>query len=327
MLKRILAVLVILGLTAGLTELALRLSGRNAGRFIAHQNEPVMLEPDPELGWRNKPGTFIYPGYTKDAPDIHVANGDDGRRLAAPGPVNASRAVVFVGCSFTNGFALSNNQTLAWRIQERLPDREVVNFGTGGWSSHQALLRLERWFKESDKPTESVVYGYSDAHAYRSAAAFEWQRSLDRFSVRGHVAVPHVRLGPNGELVRKPPTTYAEGWPFRRRSALMAELADLAMYVKHFDGYAAQKVVQPLIVAEMNALCRKNGAALVVIPLFDPKKTAQALQLPGARVLDCPVEIRGVPGEGHPDAATNAAWADCLAPALLERRPTPLHPE
>lgn len=318
--KGIGATLIIALITGLLTEGALRLAGRSVGRLIVHSNEPHMLEPDPVLGWRNKPGEWIYPGYTPGAADIHVRNVEGGGRATRPGGSNASspdvshasRAVVFVGCSFTNGFAISDHETLAWKIQERFPEYDVVNFGTCGWSSYQSLLRLETWFAAAPKPTAFVVYGYNDHHGYRSTGAYEWRRTLDKLSTRGHIRTPYVRLGADGGLVRFPPEPYAEGWPFRRVSSLFAELADFHMYLKNLSAYPAEKRVQAPLVEAMHRLSEQNGARFVNMILVDLTNSTASLK-PETPKLDCKIPLRGVPGEGHPDAATNTDWAVCLA--------------
>ncbi len=56
------------GLIASLLviESALRLMGFEVWIYSeAYPNEPMMHEPDPVLGWTNKPGEYVYPAYAR----------------------------------------------------------------------------------------------------------------------------------------------------------------------------------------------------------------------------------------------------------------------
>ena len=53
-----------------------------------------------------------------------------------------------LGCSFVQGWALSDEETFAWKLQERFVRARVLNFGTAGYGTTQSLLALERYLEE-----------------------------------------------------------------------------------------------------------------------------------------------------------------------------------
>jgi hypothetical protein len=189
-----------MGMLAGLViaEIALRSSGHKPWKELdGLLDMPTMHEPDPDLGWRSKEGRYVF-GTTP----IHMTFWPDHTRATAAAPVRADAAVVVLGCSFVQGWALSDEETFAWKLQERFTRARVHNFGTAGYGTTQSLLALERYIEERKRKHGAaaakgpliVVYGFSDFHAGRSIAEASWLRSLARGS-RGLGATPYATFG------------------------------------------------------------------------------------------------------------------------------------
>ena len=220
-----------MGMLAALViaEIALRSSGHKPWKeFDGHLDMPRMHEPDPDLGWRSKEGRYVF-GTTP----IHMTFWPDHTRATAAAPVRADAAVVVLGCSFVQGWALSDEETFAWKLQERFARARVLNFGTAGYGTTQSLLALERYLEERKRTHGAaaakgpliVVYGFSDFHASRSIAEASWLKTLAQGS-RGQGATPYATLGGDGELQLHPPKTYPAWW-LHRRLATVATLEEL----------------------------------------------------------------------------------------------------
>ncbi len=66
-----------------------------------------------------------------------------GNRIT-PAHAQATKAVVFIGCSFTFGDGLQDNQTFPWRVSEKLGAQyQVFNLGISAHGTHHALSRLQ----------------------------------------------------------------------------------------------------------------------------------------------------------------------------------------
>ena len=175
-----------MGMLAALViaETALRSSGHEPWKDLdGHLDMPRMHEPDPDLGWRSKEGRYVF-GTTP----IHMTFWPDHARATAAAPVRADAAIVVLGCSFVEGWALSDEETFAWKLQERFVHARVLNFGTAGYGTTQSLLALERYLEEQKRTQGAaaargpllVVYGFSDFHTGRNIAEASWLRSLAR---------------------------------------------------------------------------------------------------------------------------------------------------
>src|SRR6266849_6665372 len=74
--------------------------------------------PDDQLAWVNRPGRSLaeQPGH---APMTFL---DHGRRLSmAVDKSTAARRVMVVGCSFTQGFGVTDAETYVYRLNDRFP--------------------------------------------------------------------------------------------------------------------------------------------------------------------------------------------------------------
>ena len=312
-----------LGLALGLAELVLPWPGIVRGSTpLVDVGEPTMHEPDPVLGWRSKPGRYVVPPYQPGARPSSFTFLEGGTRRSAHFLVKgAAGDLVLVGDSYTQGWAISDDETYAWKLQEKRPDLTVSNFGTAGYGTYQALLVLERELPRLARP-RVVLYGFLEQHEMRNAAAGRWLEKLSRFSRRGHVAEPFVTLDPSGALVRHTPVSYPE-LPLRLHSALVTLVGQSWMDLSTRDRVSRARAVTERLLLEMKAVTEARRARLVVVLLHaGPGVRAHYrsfLREQGVQVVDCVRELTSeltVPGEGHPNGVLNTLWAECIAGEL-----------
>ena len=308
-------------------EAVLRISGfvpRVDDRRVTQ--EPALIEPDAVLGWRPKPGFHVYPAYTPGQPDIRVTIRSDGTRATATERIEGRPRVLFVGGSFTQGWAISDEETMCFKLQRRFPEVEFVNLGVGGYGTYQSLLRLEEVLREEKEPPVVVVYEFFIDHETRNVATAEWLKLLRQFEGRGHVASPYCRLGEEGGLERKPAEAYPV-WPGDDRSSLINLVKDAyAMY--RFRGRAPQaRPVTFRLIAEMRDLCASREVPFLFVFLANGDwrdEYVRFLETEEIFHVDCSspffdLAASRVPGEGHPNGKMNSLWANCLAEAVETR--------
>jgi hypothetical protein len=312
-------------LTAGASAIVLLLAaevllrGLGRGPWVVStldRNEPVMNEPDPERGWRNRPGTYAIPPYAENGHETTITILPDGRRRAGVDRPDDRGALVLVGGSYARGNALSDEETFAWKLQARLPALRVANYGTGGYGTYQSLLTLERVLPGTD--TAAVLYAFIDHHTTRSVAPPGWIDLLSRFSRRRQVAVPYAMFDADGALVRHGPERYPR-WPLDDRLATVAFLEHLVYYARGAGREAQARPVTEALLAEMRDLSARHRAGFAVVVLSArPDARAwilAALAAQGIRSADCARAVTPelqVPGEGHPNDRLTAIWARCI---------------
>ena len=316
-----------LGLVVGLiaAEVLLRQTGHEPWREFAFDFDmPPMHEPDPELGWVNQPGTYVYGN-----PPIHVTFWADHTRATAPAPVAADATIVVLGCSFVEGFALSDQDTFAWKLQERFPRARVRNFGTAAYGTTQSLLALRRFLDERKRAAATgplvVVYGFSDFHAPRNVATASWVKNLALLATRRHVATPWADLASDGTLRLHGPKAFPAWW-LHRQLATVAFLEDQWAVFDARTRTTEQILVTEQLLVELDRTVHESGGTLLVALLSRFQKNAlqpfrTLLRAHGIPTADCVhngvwLPSMQVPVYGHPNAEINDYWAQCIAGAL-----------
>ncbi len=325
--KKILFPLVtsVLALGAGLAavEGALRLWGIEPWPTGVPSNEPTMHEADPVLGWVNKEGHYAFPGYVKDAPEIVMTFRNDHSRVTSSEPVRAGAELVVVGCSCTQGWGISDDETYPWRLQQRFPALEVRNYGTGGYGTWQSYLMLQRVLPACKKPV-LVLYGFIDHHQIRNAAAADWLERLASLSSRGHIDCPYATIGEDGSLIAHPPERFVT-FPLPQRLALTVGMQRL--YMKSMTRGRAEhgREVTERVMLEMDRFSREHGAKFVVALLLANEEARahylEFLRQNGIEAIDCVHALKPdlqVPGNPHPNGKMNVLWADEMSERIEE---------
>jgi hypothetical protein len=304
---------------------AVELIARAAGytpRAPLSKPEPPIHVPDPLLGWRPVPGSYQFGPYSPGAAPVEVTILPDGSRDTGAGLPLGRADVWLVGDSFTMGWAVADHETFAWRLQERRPNLHVLNFGVGGYGTLQSLLVLEELFA-SDRPRPQwVIYGFID-HAWRNVAApfWLWALSFNRHSV----ATPFATLTLDEGLQRHAPEAYPS-LPLHEDLASVALVENALMRWRAAGREQMGGPVTKLLLSEMAALCRANGAGFSAVVLTMPPRLEKTYARYGRNnnvdVVECNQQLGAediVVGEVHPNGAAHRRWGDCIADALAER--------
>ena len=66
------------------------------------------------------------------------------RSWTTPNKPDQRAEVLLVGCSFTEGFGVDDEDTFSYLLNARYPHLMFHNFGTGGYGTYQSLLRVKK---------------------------------------------------------------------------------------------------------------------------------------------------------------------------------------
>jgi hypothetical protein len=314
----------------GLAEYAVRQAGWDP-RQVDLGDEPTVFQDHPALGWEPVPGRHVWTDAVDEAEDIvHTITGE-GHRAASYDAVEASRELVLAGGSFTQGWEVSDPETFAWRLQERLPEWKVVNLGVSGYGTYQSLLRLEEELPRLENPG-LVVYGFIDHHEQRNVGETNWLRLLAQAG--SGARTPRAGLREDGSIEHHGLAGYL--FPLREHSALAA-LAEDAWLI-HVVGelpHRKRDVTKSLLL-RMNELAEGHGADFAVVFLHGEDSSVHRLTrfldhhaIPS---LDCTFPLTAslkVDGKGHPNEKAHGRWATCirhgLAQTAVDVAPAPRH--
>jgi hypothetical protein len=305
-----------------LSECLLRMLGFEPWRYRHLDTDaPTLYEYDPVLGWRNKPGKYVLGPYHPAGKPVHMTFYENGHRLTGIDSETAGGDIVIVGGSYSQGLAVSDSETYAWKLQEKYPSLRVVNYGTGGYGGYQSLLVLERELPRMASP-KIVLYGFIGHHEVRNVVPESWLRRLSSHSRSRRVSVPYATFDENRKLVRHPPETYLS-FPFRETSALVALIEQACVKLRSMDRYKQRKTVSEAVLLQMDKVSRKNGATLIVVILQCKKYIKEHyinfLKQKNIQFIDSasfiPKKMR-VKGEGHPNGNMHTIWARKISSVL-----------
>lgn len=316
------------GLSVGAGELLVRAAGYKPSRFLLPLGPdlPVIHEPEPELGWKNKPGRWVWPGRGRDAGrDIVMTFWPPGLRATAPEQSARDRQLWIVGGSFTQGWAVTDEETWPWRLQKAFPELTVLNFGTAGYGTYQSLAVLERSLAAPGVDPELVIYGFVDFHEGRNVASGSWLRAVSGTSRAGRLRVPFATLASDGSLERHAPEA-TPAWPFRRQLALSFLLESSWTDYRTQTRAAQSQSVTETLLSELDRLSRSRGARLLVVILsqYGPRARAhyeEVFRRRGLEFVDCtppPDQRVSVPGYKHPGRETHLFWSTCVADRMRQ---------
>jgi hypothetical protein len=152
---------------------------------------------DPVLGWINSPGTTH-----KWPMGLATFWHDASRRTRRTERISTRDTVLVLGCSYTQGYLVGDEDTFAWKLQQRFPLFDFRNFGTSGYGTYQSLLRFRRFVAEGRVPA-LVIFGFAEFHGPRDRATRSWIESLRVSGSRSFLVPPHVDWT-NGRTVERP---------------------------------------------------------------------------------------------------------------------------
>ena len=282
----------------------------------AAREEEAFAKPDPEKGWVNRGGS------TRSIEPGHVIMNflPDGRRYDPLGNKGDDKPkILVVGCSFTQGYGVADTETYAHLVNAALPEAEVLNFGTGGYSTYQSLLRIRSYFSpHASLPTPLVIYGLIGNHQSRNVAAADWVLAVG--------IPPHVRIV-DGRMIEIP-AGFISPWHLETQSALsvMAHRAIL----KATYGVSTEEQHEALrrLVETMDETVRGNRSSLLVVGLMDvPSWFVEWAANHNINYVDCvdpglaehdpSLQVGGT--GAHPSALLHRRYAGCVLKALVGR--------
>ena len=299
----------------------------------------------PTRGYTLRPGRFeisFETGYrftTRHLTDSTRATGPADGEHREPG---GSPLWIF-GCSFTYGSSVNNDETLAWKLQSRLPYYDVVNHAVPGYSTVQSLRQFEEALLARPRRPALVVLVYASFHDQRNTLARARRKQMVPHNRIDGLQLPVATLAPAGTLVYAFGDVTYRAAPMARYSALM-NLVDDAYNVFEKRALRSHEVSRGVIQAFADR-AGQAGIPLVVAGITQDQITADllaALRAQGIPAVDIAVDLRqpenvNRPHDSHPSAHAHTVYAVSahssvagrlfrLVPRLVQRKESVYHP-
>jgi hypothetical protein len=233
------------------------------------------------------------------------------------------------GCSLTYGWAINDQDTFAWLLQEKFPQYEVDNFGVSGYGTVHAYQQITEALKTRAKP-KIIIIAYGSFHDTRNVCSRHYRKAIIPHADLGNLKFLWARFDREGRLVYSQEQAGYTEVPFMRYSAFIHRLEE--SYNRRERETLKHHEVSRAVMADVIRLCREQGITILVAGLQADDITSQMLACAkeqGAYVVDIAVDLKikentNLPHDGHPSPKANREYAARLA-AFLQTTvfPTP----
>ncbi|WP_417912144.1 SGNH/GDSL hydrolase family protein [Candidatus Electronema sp. TJ] len=303
-------------------ELITRMKGMRPWRI---SDVPVRVEPGgkffrkhPTLGYASLPGQFTVT-LLRTNYSFHVTHLPNGLRVTHPlntyDPSVRKPEIWILGCSFTHGWSLNDEDTYPWRLQEHLPEYEVINFGFSGYGTIHSLIQLREALAAGKKP-EIAVLAYADMHDERNTFLRKRRKSIAPWNRLGPLVQPYARLDNDGKLSYYLDEVEYTEFPLMRYSAL-SHFTEIKWNELEQKLKQSRKVSEALVL-EMANTARQHGVKFILATIGkDPQMLAFA-EKNGIPNVDISVNFRknpkymNLPHDGHPSPLATKEYAKHL---------------
>jgi len=309
-------------LSVGFIELSLRVLGYTIHTPQALPSEPVYHQTDAQLGWKFIEGKYQVPvNHYGDIMALTIKP-NIGRATKTAKEQDNKDKIILIGGSYTFGRGVNDQQTFAWKLQEKFQNVDIRNLAVGAYGTYQSLMVLENQLKKQNKP-KTVIYGYIEHHPLRNVAESKWLEGMHHAAKGKKIKTPYVTLGKGMEINRRAPTEMVH-LPFSNTlvSAYITQrLFNKALsYNREKD---AGKLAQ-LLILEMQRLCKKHGINFYVALLYrtpqDPFiKSLDFFDHNQIKYIDSHVDLTEkniIRQDRHPDESVQNIWAERIAERL-----------
>ena len=317
--------ILLFGFLVSVSEGIVRLTGFTPYRVYNH---PIEVNPGgtwfmrhPTLGYTQIPGKFIVTLGSGSVHSFNVTHLPNTLRITHPidsyfNNPRQKEEIWILGCDFTHGWGLNDQETYPWLLQERFPEYEIVNFGVGGYGTIHSLIQFREALEV--KTPKLVVLAYASFHDKRNTFIRTRRKQIIITKKLGPVSQPYARLDGQGRLQYLYADDEYREFPLMRYSALVHFIEEL--YNWYEVGWYRSHAVSEALVAEMAELAKKRGVQFMVAGINERPETFEMLDFAQSHGISnvnisVPLDVKEntlEPIDGHPSPIANKNYADKL---------------
>ncbi len=308
-------------------ELALRILGW--GTFYV-DDYSIKAEPKNAFIGHDQLGIQLNPGQYEitlnDALRFRTTHAAGNYRITPGSEHVEAPEVLMLGCSFTYGYGVNDDENFTALLQKEFPGLSFKNAGVIGYGTVQSLMQLREEVKND--ALKVVLLNFSSFHfmrnglsqTYRSNLKMGYKRSSAEVeSLMKQARFPYV-TSCDLDIAYQPWETMYTNWYGREWSAIVnwRQLAD----DRKRDAEIDELGITRCLISEIAALCQRRGIAFGLVCLDSTAETEQLRKaLPGLYWLDTSFDfssemLTNLPHDSHPSAEGHQYLAKKIKPFI-----------
>lgn len=308
-------------------ELALRILGW--GIFYV-DDYSIKTEPKNAFTGHSELGIQLNPGKynitLNDSIRFIATHAADNYRVVPGSAHPENPSMLMLGCSFTYGYGVNDDENFPALLQKQFPDQSIKNMGVVGYGSVQSLMQLKEAVKKDS--LKVVILNFSSFHfmrnglsqTYRSNLKVGYERSsLEVESLMQESRFPYVTSCELDIEYQAWESMYSN-WYGRDWSAIVnwRQLAN----DRRKDTAIDEIRIAACLIREMEAICIANDIEFGVVSLDMTAETERLWQLlMGAKWMKAGFDfsnkgLTNLPYDSHPSAKGHEYLAEKMKPFL-----------
>lgn len=173
-----------------------------------------------------------------------------------------SKEIVFLGCSFTFGGGVSDNETLPWQVGQSA-NLNTINCGISGYGIHQVYQLFNEQYAHSSNNQRVFVYSFIYDHILRASGTYKWNLHGPYFKT---VNDSLIHAGQLSDYRDSTQYNYAHYLSLLGTFTFLKDLLDRVQLnhdVRHLPQEDYDKCF--LMIREMATAIRRTGGKLILI--------------------------------------------------------------
>ncbi len=333
LLKHVRDFLIISVISLVLLEVVLRCVGMKPYQQAAYSVESVpgpFISPDPNYGFQLAPGSFA--ATINDSLSFSVAHSTEGFRNPIDSLSKKAPSMLMLGCSFTYGWGVNDNQTVTALLQEAFgSELQIRNQAVPGYGTVHGFMQLQKLIKQGNSP-DILVMNYATFHDERNVLNANWREGLHsgflnmekgigkEFAEMETARFPFVESSEPLTIAHRNQSDLFRPIPFRNILASANAFQNISRSPNEEDWKYSLAILE-----EMQLLCNEEGIRFVVCNIVESKDAPRILSELSERkieVLNLAMPIfeddayNNLPFDSHPSAFAHQHWADSLTQFL-----------
>jgi hypothetical protein len=303
-------------------EITLRIVGIRAYNIPHIQIESTpknSILPDKQFGFILNDGKFSVVLNKGLKFTVTHVNGMRITKIKQNNLTSTKPSIAFLGCSFTYGYGISDQQTFPYLVQQKLENYDVLNFAIPGTGTIHSLLTLEEKIRKNDLP-DIVILCFADFHLERDLLSESYQEKLSI----GFEQNPFIEQNKNFQcefpygqikneqliISHKNSKDFVNVSWIRRNISLINQTTEL------FRSRPTYEVTLAAI-DKINKLCKENNSKFVLACLTGalPVKEYAKQKNISCWNISVPIQEKGLnllPYDPHPSPLAASKYADAI---------------
>lgn len=282
-------------------------------------------EANDSLGISLKPGNYVITLNNK----IHFSatHNHNNQRLTPYTAVDSTeQSIAFLGCSFTYGYGVNDDETFISNLQTSYPNWSFDNYGVIGYGSVQSLLQLKEIIRKGE--TNAVLLTFSSFHFMRNALTQTYRKNLKLGYAHSAEAVDSVMKKARFPFISSCDCEpqYAR-WETMHENCVGREYLASVNWIQTLSEQYKDHKLDPIalttcLLKKMHVMCEEANISFAVVCLDSTNETEQLhANLSDIQWLDVKFDFESTsktftPYDSHPNASGHKFIAEEINPFL-----------